>query len=248
MSDNVGRLLATGNVAEVFEFGSRVVKLYRLAEAKQVVLREAANHAAVEELGLPVPRLQSVLQIAGRWGIVFDRVDQPSFAEKMRRNPGLVAHYLETLAQLQARIHGYPAHRLANLKLRLATNIERARLLEEPRRHVLLSRLADMPNGDRLCHGDFHPINVLGQASDPIVIDWPDATCGDPAADACRSYLLLKLHAEEIADPYLDAYCRSAAVPRVRILDWLPYVAAARLAENVPDDLDRLRKIADAAP
>jgi Phosphoenolpyruvate carboxylase len=32
-------------------------------------------------------------------------------------------------------------------------------------------------------------------------------------------------------------------VTRQAILDWLPYVAAARLAENVPDDFDRLLKI-----
>jgi hypothetical protein len=30
---------------------------------------------------------------------------------------------------------------------------------------------------------------------------------------------------------------------RQEILDWLRYVAAARLAENVPDDFDRLLKI-----
>jgi hypothetical protein len=75
------------------------------------------------------------------------------------------------------------------------------------------------------------------------VIDWPDACRGDPAADVCRSYLLLKLHAEEIADPYLNARCRINNVPRRRILDWLPYVAAARLAEDVPRDFDRLLAI-----
>ena len=52
---NVGRLLAAGNVAEVFEWGSRVVKLYRSLAAKQAAFREAANHAAVEAMGLPVP-------------------------------------------------------------------------------------------------------------------------------------------------------------------------------------------------
>jgi hypothetical protein len=51
-------------------------------------------------------------------------------------------------------------------------------------------------------------VYVLGQTSQPMVIDWPDASRGDPSADVCRSYLLLKLHAEEIADPYLAAYCR----------------------------------------
>jgi len=65
--------------------------------------------------------------------------------------------------------------------------------------------------------------------------------------------LLLKLHAEEIAEPYLKGYCRINDAPedgrpinkvtRQAILNWLPYVAAARLAENAPDDFDRLLKI-----
>ena len=86
----------------------------------------------------------------------------------------------------------------------------------------------------------------MGQNSLPMVIGWPDACCGDPAADVCRSYLLLKLHAEVIAEPYLDAYCSINNMPRAKILDWLPYVAAARLAEDVPDDFARLLKIVHA--
>jgi Ser/Thr protein kinase RdoA (MazF antagonist) len=244
MSETIGRLLAAGNVAEVFEWGSRVVKLYRSAAAKQAAFREAAIHAAIENLGLPVPTVWNVQQISGRWGIVFDRVSGASFAERMRKDPAGVPQYLEILARLQARIHAHPADRLGGLKVRLATNIARMKLLGEPRRQVLLGRLADMPEGDRLCHGDFHPVNVLGEAPQPIVIDWPDACRGDPAADVCRSYLLLKLHIEEIADPYLDAYCRINDMPCEKILAWLPYVAAARLAEDVPDELDRLREIA----
>jgi aminoglycoside phosphotransferase (APT) family kinase protein len=101
-----------------------------------------------------------------------------------------------------------------------------------------------MPDGDRLCHGDFHPMNVLGNSSQPIVIDWPNACRGDPAGDVCRSYLILKLHADEIAEPYLDAYSRVAGVPRHAILGWLAYVAAARLAEGVPGEQHRLLELA----
>jgi Ser/Thr protein kinase RdoA (MazF antagonist) len=253
MSDTVGRLLAIGNVAEVFEWDFHVVKLYRSPAAKPAAFREAAIHAAVEEMGIPVPAVWGVRQIGSRWGVIFDRVGHASFAERMRGDPIAIQHYLEKLAQLHTFIHARPAPQLGSLKIRLATNIARTELLNEPRKQLLLGGLAAMPEGDRLCHGDFHPINVLGEVSRPVVIDWPDACRGDPAADVCRSYLLLKLHAEEIAEPYLEAYCHISDAPksgrpfnkvtRREILNWLPYVAAARLAENVPDDFDRLLKI-----
>ncbi len=98
MSETVGRLLAAGNVAEVFEWGPRVVKLYRSAAAKRAAFREAGNHAAVEALGLSVPAIWSVQQVGGRWGIVFDRVSGASFAEQMRADPTALPRYLEILA------------------------------------------------------------------------------------------------------------------------------------------------------
>ena len=174
---------------------------------------------------------------------MLDRVSQDTFALRMRADPALVPRYLDVLARLQARIHAHPAPELGSLKLRLATGIARARLLDQPRRQALLRSLAGMPDGDRLCHGDFHPLNVLGDAAQPVVIDWPDAARGEPAADVCRSWLLLRLHAEDLAEPYLDACCRQGGVPRQSVLGWLPYVAAARLAEDVPGEADALLSI-----
>ena len=166
----------------------------------------------------------------------------------MREDPSVIPECLQALARLHARIHDQPARQLGCLKSRLATRISGTALLDEPLKQILLGRLADMPDGDRLCHGDFHPINVLGQNSLPMVIDWPDASCGDPAADVCRSYLLLKQHAADIAEPYLDAYCGIRNTPRASILGWLPYIAAARLAEHVPDDWARLLEIVHVVP
>jgi aminoglycoside phosphotransferase (APT) family kinase protein len=222
--------------SEVCEWGCRVVKLYRS-------FREAAIHAAVEALGLPLPAVWRVQQIHGRWGIVFDRVSGLSLAEQMRRDMAHAAQYLQILARLHRRIHTHLANQFNSLKAWLATDIARTMLLDEPRKQVLLSGLAKRPDGNRLCHGDFHPMNVLGEASRPIVIDWPNACCGDPAGDVCRSYLILKLHADEIARPYLDAYCQVALVPRHTILDWLPYVSAGRLVENVPGEQHRLLEL-----
>jgi aminoglycoside phosphotransferase (APT) family kinase protein len=243
MSETMGRLLAAGQRAEVFEWGTRVVKLCRSKGSKRVTFREAAIHAAVESLGLPVPAVWSVQQIDGRWGIVFDRLSGVSFAEQMRNDAAAISHYLEILVRLHTRIHAHTANQFSSLKDWLATSITRAVPLDEPRKQDLFDGLKDMPDGDRLCHGDFHPMNVLGEASQPMVIDWPNACRGDPAGDVCRSYLILKLHADEIAEPYLDAYCRAAGVPRHTVLDWLAYLAAARLAEDVPGEQHRLLEL-----
>jgi len=243
MSETIGRLLAAGQRAEVFEWGCRVVKLCRSTGSKQVVFREAAINAAVEALGLPVPAVWSVQHIDGRWGIVFDRVSGVSFAEQMLGDTAAIPQRLQILVGLHARIHAHVVDQFSSLKGWLTTRITRTTLLDEPQRQILLNSLREMPDGDYLCHGDFHPRNVLGEVSQPMVIDWPNACCGDPAADVCRSYLILKLHAYEVAEPYLDAYCQVARIRRQTILDWLPYIAAARLAEDVPGEQHSLLEL-----
>lgn len=86
-------------------------------------------------------------------------------------------------------------------------------------------------------------MNVLGEAAQPIVIDCPDAARGDPAADVCRSWLLLELYGGELADPYLDAYCRASGMQRETVLRWLPYIAAARLAEHVEGEVGSVLRL-----
>ena len=243
MEETVGRSLATGNTAEIFEWGSRVVKLYKAPTAKGAVFHEAAASAAVEALGLPVPKIWGVREIDGRWGLVFDRVTGNSFAEQMLTKGNDFGPYLDGMVRLHIQVHAHRAIEFAGLKVALRARIAASDLLDRADKQALLEALADLPDGDRLCHGDFHPLNILGDIVRPMIIDWRDARRGNPAADVCRSYLLLKLHAPEIATPYLDAYCRLGNVDRPAVLRWLPCVAAAKLAEGVPGERDGLVEI-----
>src|SRR6516165_6194966 len=109
MEETLGRLLATGNTAELFEWGSRVMKLYKSPAAKRAAFAEAAKSATVEALGLPVPSVWGVHVVKDRWGLVFDRVTQKSFAEQMLGNWNDVPRFLECMAGLHIQIHSHHA-------------------------------------------------------------------------------------------------------------------------------------------
>jgi hypothetical protein len=198
MEEALGRSLATGNTAEIFEWGSRVMKLYKSPAAKPAAFREAATSAAVEALGLPAPMVWNVHDVGGRWGLVFDRVTQKSFAEQMLGKMNDVPRYLECMVQLQIRVHSHQAIQFTGLKVTLAANIAASFSLDKLRKQELLDTLADMPDGDRLCHGDFHPLNILGDTSDPVIlIGWTRAEairrlmCAVPTC--CSNCMPLKL-------------------------------------------------------
>jgi aminoglycoside phosphotransferase (APT) family kinase protein len=243
----LGPLIGSGKEAEVFDCGALAVKLYRMTATvpKLSAFHEAAVLALVEAQGLPVPRVHAVGRIDGRWGIAMTRADGPSLGEAILPGPGEVASGIERMVRLHRAIHDCPGAHLRGLKPRLADNIDRAAAtLGRPLARRLLNGLAALPEGDRLCHGDFHPWNILGPPGREVVVDWLDACAGDPAADVCRSYVLMRPVAPEVAVAYVEAYAAASGESRDRVFAWLPFVAASRLAEGVPAEAGALLAMA----
>ena len=100
-----------------------------------------------------------------------------------------------------------------------------------------------MPEGDRLCHGDFHLLNVMGQPGNASIVDWPSAMRGHPAADVCQSWLLMQRTDRRLADTYVETYSSESGLTVKDVRDWRVIVAGARLADDVPGELVRLQEI-----
>jgi hypothetical protein len=244
---DLGVPIASGNEAELFglDAGS-VLKLSKRVGDPRQAEHEAMILAAIAHLGL-APEPRGVIEVNGRWGLVMERIDLPIMASA-NTDPGQFPDQMRLMVSLHRRIHAVQAPgALPRLKQRMASRIERAEQLSRGERDALLARLDAMPDGDRMCHGDFHPFNILGLDDNARVIDWLDATAGDPAADVCRTFVLISAYKIEIAEAYLAAYCAASGLARADVDAWLPFVAAARLAENVPAEFGRLAELARGA-
>lgn len=238
----IGRRLGSGKEAEVFEYEDFALKLYRSVSQKAAAFREASNLSILEQLALPTPRIHAVGEYGGRWGLVMDRARGPSFADRMMSGDRRL--HIEELARLHLLVHRQPGSGLPSLKARLSANIQRAEELDRSSQDRLLRQLDALPDGDCLCHGDFHPWNIHGSADDIMILDWLDACSGTPAADVCRSYVLIH-HADPMAAAeYVDAYARLSETTAADIMAWLQPVAAARLAERIPAQTDDLLRLA----
>jgi Ser/Thr protein kinase RdoA (MazF antagonist) len=244
MDAEFGELLGSGKEAEVFRRGDHVLKLNRRGASKASAFREAANLAIAETLGLPAPSPLGVTQVGERWGVLMTLATGESFGAVILRQAELIPHYLGTMAELHARILKQPGTGYMSLRARLSANIGRAPGLGDAERQRLLDELRARPEGDRLCHGDFHPWNILGPPGQAIVVDWLDACSGSPEADICRTYVLMKPPAPHLAEAYLDVCEAIGLATRNDVLAWSPLVAAARLAEGVKDGVDALMAMA----
>lgn len=245
MAPQIGPLLGSGKMAEAFHYGEHVLKLYRDPANRSVAFGEAAILAIVGEHGLPTPAVHEAGPFAGRWGLVMDCAPGQPLASLAASDPALLPAALDAMVALHLKIHARTEVRLSPLKPRLATRLQHAPGLDAALRETLLARLVELPEGTRLCHGDFHPFNLIGPPGATMIVDWPDATSGPPAADVARSFVLMRHGAgHELADAYLQRYLAASELTEAEVRAWLPIIAAARLAENVPEENERLLALA----
>ena len=106
--------------------------------------------------------------------------------------------------------------------------------LDAVKKQDLLTLCETMPDGDALCHGDFHGGNVLFHDGRYWVIDWIDAAKGDPLLDVCHSYVVHAFGGIEWAEFYLARYCAASGTRREDARQWLPIQASSRYG-RIPD-------------
>ena len=99
-----------------------------------------------------------------------------------------------------------------------------------------------MPKHDKVCHGDFNPSNVIiAEDGTPYIIDWSHATQGNASADVARTYLWMKINMPDLAESYLDKFCEATSTSKRYVQNWIPIVAAARIAKNNPEEIKILK-------
>ena len=253
--------IAEGNTAEVFSLEpGKVIKLYHAGYPADEAIREAEKCEVAFKQGLPTPRVVEVTALDGRQGIVFDECSGPTMEVRLRDHPTDIDLMAKTFAQLHDQIHECSGIGLPTTHERSGMKISKAQVLGEDTRNALQANLDHQPREMHLCHGDFHPGNVLLTENGPVLVDWVDATMGSPVADVARTILLIR-HSVLPADPteaavftrmkdaFLDAYLKHYTALRglsePSIERWLPLIAGARLSENAtgPDQTRALLNI-----
>ena len=228
MSIHADRIIAVRTSKTVYRDGDTVIKVFDEEYSKANVLNEALNQARIEELGLKVPRILEVLKMDDKWAIRLDYVEGRTLQRLMEENPEKASDYLEQFVELQKEVNAKEARLLNRQKDKLDMRIEESDL-DATMRLELHARLDQLPSRRFVCHGDFVPANIVMKKDGSLyILDWAHVTRGDPAGDAARSYLLLTLReGKELAEAYLETYCKKTQISRESINRWMPIVAGA---------------------
>lgn len=184
---------------------SLVMRLHLWRKSVLPAIEEGAVQNALARLGYPVPPVYTVCTDTSVLGGAF---------LVMRFLPGrlMLSSALETMPEMlgraQAELHEFDptpvvealrAQGLDPARRRLASELEGLRALS--RSDGRLAPVADWLAANRppepgrlsICHGDFHPMNILVSGGETTgVLDWSDFMVADPALDVASTLLLIR--------------------------------------------------------
>ncbi|WP_434751486.1 phosphotransferase family protein [Paenibacillus amylolyticus] len=250
------KLMGQGRTSEIYHYtDGLILKLYRTGFSGEAVQNEYHISQLVYDKGLPVPRAVKQMDHATRTGIVFERFEGTTLLSLMIQQPELLEQLSSTMAEIQYKLH--QVHDEGNTmpfqKKILEHAIQRVSSFSAIEQKGLLEYLFALPEQRALCHGDYHPDNVmLGKdEGQHCVIDWMTGMTGDPAGDVARTWVILmsgKLPDDAepairegfeqarslILQRYIEHYIALSGITREQIEAWMLPVAAARLDESLP--------------
>ena len=251
--------LAEGRTAEIYPWDEdHVLKLFRDWCPSGWVEYEARIAHAIYEAGIPSPAVGETIEVNGRRGLLYERLDGISMLQDMNSRPWKFLEHARSLAELQVKINRQSIQGLPSYKSQLRRAIHNTQHLTWQLKNKALAGLDILPDGKNVCHGDYHPGNVIITKRGLIVIDWMAACSGSRWADVARSSLIFRIGARAAGKQvhhivrlmirlyhraYLNRYQAFVADSGNELKRWMPVMAAARLNEDILPEREPLIKL-----
>lgn len=180
-------------------------------------------------------------KVDGGWAIVREYIEGKSLFELMAENPDKEDEYLEKFVDLQLEIHSKKSPHLNKIKDKMHAKISESSY-EATVRYDLHNRLEGMRPHTKVLHGDYCPSNIIVTPSgEYYVIDWAHATQGNASADAAGTYLVFNINNQkELAEKYLNLFCKKVDIPKQLVQQWMPIVACSQSVKGVEAEKELL--------
>ncbi len=187
----MGNVIGVGNTASVYEWEEgKVLKLFNQGYPEDAVENEYNNAIAIRDMNFLKPKAYEMITYEDKKGIVYDRVEGESLLDWVMKT-----HDLQEGSKYMANLHNAIGQNKSNnvpnykdfLKYHIPNN-----LLTSDKQKEILQRIDKLPNGNSLCHGDFHPGNILISGGRAYAIDFMNICHGNFLYDIARTVFLVE--------------------------------------------------------
>ncbi|MDS0524624.1 phosphotransferase [Clostridium sp. SHJSY1] len=249
MKNSIGKLIGSGATADVYEWSNaEVIKVFKPNISSEVIQYEEYIGKILNNTTLSIPKYIKTIRLKSTFAIIYERVYGKSLAEVLMESNDTSKIALD-FANLHYKINQCFVKEIPKQSNTLNWRISRARRILGDNIKKVEELLSSLPIRNKLCHGDFHPFNILVNSDKYFVLDWNDCFIGNPIIDVGLSYLALNSpsikeksgeivanESKKFSEEYLEYYCKYASLSKDEILKYLPLAASLKLDDNLSSD------------
>ena len=193
--------IGEGNTAEIFQLdNNRILKLFKAGYSKESMLHEYRNHQVLSSLLESVPKPYEIVEENGCFGYIMEKINGTNLAELLL-NEQTLTDAMKQFVSLHKEWN-----KEANRDIISYKDWMKNVLGNRENTSKVLEKINQLPDGNILCHGDFHPYNILVTEDNKLfVIDFANVCKAPKGYDIARTYFLMaEASAEQLAEAYLE--------------------------------------------
>jgi aminoglycoside phosphotransferase (APT) family kinase protein len=188
-------LLARGGQADIYDYGDgKVIRVPRRPQDYDRIRYEYKVYSLLSDSDIVAPRVYELVEVNKAPAIIMERIDGISMIDQIKKRPYLIRRKAVDLANMHLGLLKLKADASMTVgKEKAKYCINASQYLTEHTKQTLFSVLEHLPEGNFICHGDFHPGNIVHSSGRDYIIDWSAASRGDIASDIAHTYILLRV-------------------------------------------------------
>ncbi|MBR0930632.1 aminoglycoside phosphotransferase family protein [Bradyrhizobium diazoefficiens] len=203
MQGSLGEKIGEGAFSEAYAWApGQIVKLFKAGVSHLLGRHEVSMIRAVHAAGVPVPEVFGEVTLEGRFGIVMQRLDGPTLWHLSRAGAVTFERAGAIIADLAISLHKTsPPPEVLSMREYMESELRHDD--GKVPKHLatdILALIDRLLPGDRLCHCDLSPGNVIMTAEGPKLVDWTFAMRAPSVVDLGFLHVILSELAPEIAD------------------------------------------------
>lgn len=191
-------LLAQGGEADLYEVDEyKILRVVRKNNSAPFENEKIIFPVLIKN-NILIPKVYEYIQIGKNQAEVMERINGNTMLDNLMRHPFNIRNQIVQFAKMHQQIlsiHG--GNNLYSIEEVIEGFRKKPLKVEKEIFDFVIQILRGLPTGDSVCHGDFHPGNILVQGDKKYIIDWSGVHVGNYVSDIAHTYLLMT-HVPEI--------------------------------------------------
>ena len=242
----LGSVVSAGNTAEIYDWGNgRVIKLFYVDYPTMAVEREYTNARSVKSLNFGKTKEHGIVTYGNRTGIVYDKLDGEILLDYLLRTRDITGTVVAMAGLHNAiLVQEMFDDNIPYYKRILNENIDRNPELTGEQKEYYHKKVSGLADDGQLCHGDFHPGNVVLTSKGPAVINFVTICRGPRLYDVARTFFRLNMpipediegnreEMEQLRKQLVEEYLASMRVVEEELTDYLEVIGVAQKSEEL---------------